>query len=58
VFTARYALSPYIKQITFRLERIKEQRFSTLCRSAVPYESRWMRPAGMFQALKAVSFCV
>jgi hypothetical protein len=23
VFTARYALSPHIKQITFRLERVK-----------------------------------
>jgi hypothetical protein len=25
VFTARYVLSPYIKQITFRLERVKEE---------------------------------
>jgi hypothetical protein len=27
VFTARYGLSPYIKQITFHLQRVKDRKY-------------------------------
>jgi hypothetical protein len=32
VFTARYELSTYIKQITFRLQRVKLQSYFTVLR--------------------------